>query len=40
VETGRTLIVDKSATLALADRVGIAVVGKRAEGAAGSPGGG
>ena len=40
VETGRTLIVDKSTTLALADRVGIAVVGKRAEGAAGLPGGG
>ncbi len=32
VEAGRTLIVDKPATLALADRVGIAVVGKRASG--------
>lgn len=31
VEAGRTLIVDKPATLALADRLGIAVVGKRAE---------
>ncbi len=31
VEAGRTLIVDKPATLALADKLGIAVVGKRAE---------
>jgi len=31
LEAGRTLIVDKPATLALADRLGIAVVGKRAE---------
>ena len=31
VEAGRTLIVDKPATLALADRLKIAVVGKRAE---------
>ncbi len=31
VEAGRTLIVDKPATLALADKLGIAVVGKRAD---------
>jgi hypothetical protein len=31
LEAGRTLIVDKEATLALADKLGIAVVGKRAE---------
>ena len=31
VEAGRTLIVDKPATLALADRLKIAVVGNRAE---------
>ena len=34
VEAGRTLIVDKPATLALADRLRIAVVGKRAQPAA------
>ena len=34
VEAGTTLIVDKPATLALADKVGLAVVGRRAEGAA------
>jgi hypothetical protein len=31
LEAGKTLIVDKPATLALADRLGIAVIGKRAE---------
>jgi DUF1009 family protein len=30
VEAGRTIIIDKPATLALADRLGIAVVGKKA----------
>ena len=35
VEAGKTLIVDKPATLALADRLKIAVVGKRAETVAG-----
>jgi len=34
VEAGTTLIVDKPATLALADKVGLAVVGRRAEGEA------
>jgi hypothetical protein len=31
LEAGKTMIVDKSATLALADKLGIAIVGKRAE---------
>ncbi len=33
VEAGKTLIVDKETTLALADSLGIAVIGKRQEGA-------
>ncbi len=38
VEAGRTLIADKPATLALADRLRIAVVGKRAEETGSPPG--
>jgi hypothetical protein len=40
IEAGKTLIVDKPATLALADRLKIAVVGKRADEPAGAKEGG
>jgi len=39
VEPGKTMIVDKAATLALADRLGIAVLGKRGDEAAGDSAG-
>jgi DUF1009 family protein len=37
LEAGRTLIADKNATLELADRVGIAVLGRRSEAATSAP---